>query len=226
MMHRHDSTTAAAALALVTEISLLANGGPARSVLICDDRRTVALALSQMLQILPSLVDIAWVQDAFELADAYATNAADLVLIGVHHGSRLGEEAIGLMVGLNPTAAIIVIGSVVDAEGLAAAFVRGARSSSPRPFSSRCPHRGRGRPLGRAPKGAGSRVPREGNIPGVATVLVADSASTRTRSQSNNPRGARDARPHRPIETEQECRERHFCSDSQLEVLMAAEARR
>ena len=127
MMHRHDSTTAAAALALVTEISLLANGGPARSVLICDDRRTVALALSQMLQILPSLVDIAWVQDAFELADAYATNAADLVLIGVHHGSRLGEEAIGLMVGLNPTAAIIVIGSVVDAEGLAAAFVRGAR---------------------------------------------------------------------------------------------------
>ena len=127
MMHRHDSTTAAAARALVTEIFLLASGGPVTSVLICDDRTTAAQGLSQMLQPMPTLGDITCVHDAFALADAYEAKSVDLVLIGVHPGSKLGHEAIGLMLGLNPTAVIIVIGSVVDAEALAAVFVQGAR---------------------------------------------------------------------------------------------------
>jgi CheY-like chemotaxis protein len=132
MMHQHDSTTAASARAMLTEICLVANGGPVTSVLICDDRPTVAQALSEMLRPLPSLVDAACVQDGFALVDAYAANPADLVLIGVDRGNSdggntQGDEAIGLLMGMNSSAVIIVVGSVVDLQSLAAAYVRGAR---------------------------------------------------------------------------------------------------
>lgn len=127
MIHRHDSAAAALARALVIEIFRLANGGPVTSVLICDDRPVAAEGLAELLEPLPSLVDSACVQDAFALVDAYSAKAVDLVLIGVHAGSRLGHEAIGLMLGINPAAVIIVVGAVADADALAAVFVRGAR---------------------------------------------------------------------------------------------------
>ena len=127
MMHQHDSTTAATARALLIEICLVANGGPVTSVLICDDRPTVAQGLSEMLQTLPSRVDVVCVRDGFALVDAYAATPADLVLIGVDGGNTEGDEAIGLLLGMNPSAVIVVVGSVVDLESLAAAYVRGAR---------------------------------------------------------------------------------------------------
>jgi PleD family two-component response regulator len=127
-MQRHDSMTAAEARAMVTEICLLANGRAVTSVLICDDRPTAARSLSEMLQPLPALVHARWVMDGFALVDAYAVEPVDLVLIGVHGENRLGTEAMGLMLGINPTAVIMIVGSVVDAEALASAFARGARS--------------------------------------------------------------------------------------------------
>ncbi len=119
--------TAAGARALVIEICLLTNGAPVTSVLICDDRPIAAKGLSEMLLPLPSLVEATWVTDGFALVDAYAAKAVDLVMIGFHGDNKLADEAIGLMLGMNPTAAIMVVGSVVDAESLASAFVRGAR---------------------------------------------------------------------------------------------------
>jgi CheY-like chemotaxis protein len=119
--------SAAGARALVTEICLLTSGGPATSILICDDRPEAAQSLSEMLLPLPSLVDASWVVDGFALVDAYAAQAVDLVLIGVHGDNKRGDEAIDLMLGMNPTAAIMVVGSVADVEPLAAAFGRGAR---------------------------------------------------------------------------------------------------
>jgi hypothetical protein len=127
MMHQHDSTTATTARALLMEICLLANGGPVTSVLICDGRPTVLQDLSEMLQPIPTLVDVACVPDGFVLADAYAAKPADLVLIGVDGGNTDGHEAIGLLLGMNPSAVIIIVGSVVDLKSLAAAYVRGAR---------------------------------------------------------------------------------------------------
>jgi DNA-binding NarL/FixJ family response regulator len=127
MMHRHDSTTATSARALLTEICLVANGGPVTSVLICDDRLTVTQGLSKMLRPLPSLLDVAWVRDGFALVDAYAGKPADLVLVGVDSGTTDGDQAIGLLLGMNPSAVIIVVGSVVDLQTLATAYVRGAR---------------------------------------------------------------------------------------------------
>ncbi len=127
MMHQQDSTTAATARAMLTEISLVANGGPVTSVLICNERLTVAQGLLKMLRSLPSLVEVACVQDGFALADAYAEKPADLVLIGVNRSNTGGDEAIGLLLGMNPSAAVVVVGSVVDIESLAAAYVRGAR---------------------------------------------------------------------------------------------------
>src|SRR6478735_1872645 len=127
MMHQHDSTTAASARALLTEICLVANSRPLTSVLICDDRPSVAQGLSEMLQPFPSRVDVACVRDGFALVDAYAASPADLVLIGVDGGNTEGDEAIGLMLGMNPSAVIVVVGSVVHLESLAAAYVRGAQ---------------------------------------------------------------------------------------------------
>ncbi len=105
----------------------MANGGPVTSVLICDDRLTVAHGLSEMLRSLPSLVDVGCVQDGFALVDAYTAKPADMVLIGVDNGDADGDEAVGLLLGMNPLAVIIVVGSVVDLQSLAATYVRGAR---------------------------------------------------------------------------------------------------
>ena len=127
MMHQHESTTAAAARALVAQIFLLATGNQVTSILICDDRPAAAQDLSRLLQPLPMLADSICVHDPFALADCYARRAVDLVVIGVHSGSRLGQDAIGLTLGLNPTAVIIVVGAARDADALAAVFVRGAR---------------------------------------------------------------------------------------------------
>ena len=126
-MHRHDSLTAAVARALVTKICLLTGRGPVTTVLICDDRATAAQGLAEMLLPLPSLVDTTWVMDGFALVDAYARRPVDLVLIGVHGENNVGGEAIGLMLGMNPTAVVMVVGSAADAEPLAAAFAVGAR---------------------------------------------------------------------------------------------------
>jgi DNA-binding NarL/FixJ family response regulator len=127
MMHQHDSTTATTARALLTEICLIANSGPVTSALICDGRPTVLQGLSDMLRPIPTLVDVACVPDGFALVDAYAAKPSDLVLIGVNGDNTDGHEAIGLLLGMNPEAVIIIVGSVVDLESLAAAYVRGAR---------------------------------------------------------------------------------------------------
>ena len=113
---------------MVTDICVLTNGRAVTSVLICDDRPTAAQSLSEMLLPLPALVHARWVVDGFALVDAYAVEPVDLVLIGVHGENGLGTEAMGLMLGINPTAVIMIVGSVVDAEALASAFALGARS--------------------------------------------------------------------------------------------------
>jgi hypothetical protein len=66
-------------------------------------------------------------RDGFALVDAYAANPADLVLVGVDSGDTDGDGAIGLLLGMTPSAVIIVVGSVVDLQPLATAYVRGAR---------------------------------------------------------------------------------------------------
>ncbi|MGS0688043.1 hypothetical protein ACVBEQ_23280 [Nakamurella sp. GG22] len=127
-MHQHDdTTTAAAARALLTGICLIANNGPVTSVMIYDNRPNAARGLSEMLRPLPLLVDISVVRDGFALVDAYAARPADLVLIGVDGGNTDGAEATDLLLGMNPSAVVVIVGSIRDVKHLAAAYVRGAR---------------------------------------------------------------------------------------------------
>jgi DNA-binding NarL/FixJ family response regulator len=122
-----QSLNAADSRALIVDICLLAGRGPVASVLICDDRPEVRLNLTNMLRPLPALVSITGVSDGFALFDAHTAAPADLILIGFHkHGSG-AEHAMSLILGMDPSAVVIIVGSVDDAELLVNAYVRGAR---------------------------------------------------------------------------------------------------
>ena len=54
-------------------------------------------------------------------------NRVDLVLIGVHADSHVGQEAIDLVLGMHPSTVVVVVGSAGDIDVLAPAYVRGAR---------------------------------------------------------------------------------------------------
>jgi len=98
--------------------------GPTTSVLICDDRPTVGLELSQTFRVfLPSIAPVtaSVVADGFALVDAFEQTPADLVLIGIHADTTAGIAAINLRLGLHPRANTVVYGSGVDVELLAAA---------------------------------------------------------------------------------------------------------
>ncbi len=113
--------------AIIVGICAFAGLGLLRSILICDDRPPVGRALAELLRPLPSLPAIRCVSDGFAVVDALAAEPVDLVLIGVHPASRIGPEAIGLVLGLHPSTVIIVVGSADDIDVLAPAYVRGAR---------------------------------------------------------------------------------------------------
>jgi DNA-binding NarL/FixJ family response regulator len=113
--------------AIILGICAFAGHGPLRSVLICDDRPAARRAVAELLRPLPSLPAIRCVSDAFAAVDALAAEPVDLVLIGVHPASRMGPQAIGLVLGMYPSTVIIVVGSADDIDVLAPAYARGAR---------------------------------------------------------------------------------------------------
>ena len=65
--------------------------------------------------------------DGFAVVDALAADGVDVVLIGVHADSHVGQEAIDLVLGMHPSTVIMVVGSAGDIDVLAPAYVRGAR---------------------------------------------------------------------------------------------------
>ena len=126
-MTDHGETAASAGREMMAGIWTVASSRPLRSVLICDDRPAARQAMFEMLGALPGLSDILCVTEGFELVDAYAARPVDLVLIGIHRASTAGADATDLLLGLHPTAMVIVFGSVTETDILAAAYVRGAR---------------------------------------------------------------------------------------------------
>lgn len=100
--------------------------GSATRVLICDDRAGRAM-VTAITAHHPRATDIRCVSDGFALVDAFAERPADVVLIGVHGGTTGGVHALDLLLGLYPTAQVIVFGSARDANLLCAGITRGAR---------------------------------------------------------------------------------------------------
>jgi CheY-like chemotaxis protein len=113
--------------ALIGHICRLAGRGPLVSVLICDDRPEVRRNLADMLRPLAELVSITGVSDGFALVDAHQAEPADLVLIGFHDLGGGAELAMSLILGMDPSVFIIMVGAVDDAELLVNAYARGAR---------------------------------------------------------------------------------------------------
>jgi CheY-like chemotaxis protein len=109
--------------AIIAGICAFAGLDPLRSVLICDDRPTARQGLAELLRPLPSAPETRCVADGFAVVDALAAEGVDMVLIGVHADSHVGQEAIDLVLGMHPSA----VGSAGDIDVLAAAYVRGAR---------------------------------------------------------------------------------------------------
>ena len=126
-MTDHGETAASAGREMMAGMWTVVSGRPLTSVLICDDRPLVRQAMSEMLDSQPGLSNILCVTQGFELVDAFAVRPVDLVLLGIHRASTAGADATDLLLGLHPSAAVIVFGSVTEADILAAAYVRGAR---------------------------------------------------------------------------------------------------
>jgi len=119
--------SAADSRALIVDICQLAGLGPVTSVLICDDRPKIRLNLTDMLRPLPALLRTTEVRDGFALVDAHHAEPADIILIGFHDLGGCAEQAMSLILGMDPSAVIIIVGSVDDAELLVNASIRGAR---------------------------------------------------------------------------------------------------
>ena len=113
--------------ALFLQTFLLTGTGPVGSVLICDDRPDVYGALATALQFLPGSPEIRHVSHGFALVHRFATDPADVVLVGIHGASSAGAEAITMLIKSHPDAIVIVYGHAADIELLASVFVRGAR---------------------------------------------------------------------------------------------------
>lgn len=120
-------TAASAGREMMAGIWTVVSGRPLTSVLICDDRPLTRQAMSEMLESLPGLTDIFCVTEGFELVDAFAVRPVDLVLIGIHRESSVGADATDLLLGMHPTAMVIVFGSFTETDILASAHSRGAR---------------------------------------------------------------------------------------------------
>jgi ActR/RegA family two-component response regulator len=120
-----ESMTAAQLWALLCQTCLLMSGRPLTSVVICDDRPEVCRRLSRTLLAAASDVDIGYVADGFALVDACSATVVDTVLVGVHPGSTIGDEAIRLIADLHPATVVIVLGSANDIDLLATAATRG-----------------------------------------------------------------------------------------------------
>jgi len=122
-----NSADAADSRGLFVDICQLAGRGPVTSVLICDDRPAVRLNLTDMLRPLPALLSITAVSDGFALVDAHHAEPADVILIGFHDLGDTAGHAMSLILGMDPSAIVIMVGSVYDTELVVNAYVRGAR---------------------------------------------------------------------------------------------------
>jgi len=96
-------------------------------VLICHERPSTGQALSEAVRRNRSINDVEYCRDGFELADAFASKPAELVLVGYQRGRPGGAEATQLLLSLFPRATVIAFGSSDASVALVTAVSRGAR---------------------------------------------------------------------------------------------------
>ena len=98
-----------------------------RSVLIYDHRPDARAALTlKATAAVPSVDDITCVTRPADLIEAFDGRPADLVLIGVDHQAGDGDDTVAVFLRRQPTARVIVVGTINDIPALTTALARGA----------------------------------------------------------------------------------------------------
>jgi DNA-binding NarL/FixJ family response regulator len=98
-----------------------------RTVLICDDRRSVREGLTRVMSAVPGVQRIDCVSTADELLTRYARQSADVVFVGTQRAVASGAEATRRLMAAHPQANVMVFGAPDDAGSIAAAIAGGAR---------------------------------------------------------------------------------------------------
>ncbi len=98
-----------------------------RTVLICDDRRSVREGLTRVMSAVPGVQRIDCVTTADELLTRYARQSADVVFVGTQRAVASGAEATRRLMAAHPQANVMVFGAPDDSGSIAAAISGGAR---------------------------------------------------------------------------------------------------
>ena len=98
-----------------------------RTVLICDDRRSVREGLTRVMSAVPGVQRIDCVSTADELLTRYARQSADVVFVGTQRAVASGAEATRRLMAAHPQANVMVFGAPDDGCSIAAAIAGGAR---------------------------------------------------------------------------------------------------
>jgi DNA-binding NarL/FixJ family response regulator len=98
-----------------------------RTVLICDDRRSVREGLTRVMSAVPGVQRIDCVATADELLTRYARQSADVVFVGTQRAVASGAEATRRLMAAHPQANVMVFGAPDDTGSIAAAIAGGAR---------------------------------------------------------------------------------------------------
>jgi len=98
-----------------------------RTVLICDDRRSVREGLTRVMSAVPGVQRIDCVATPEDLLARYARQSADIVFVGTQRAVSAGAEATRRLVAAHPAANVIVFGAPDDANSIASAVAGGAR---------------------------------------------------------------------------------------------------
>lgn len=99
-----------------------------QSVSICDERPTARLVVSRIIS--EAVTDGAVISvstDPAELLTNYAARPTDLVVVGVRAERIGGVQAVTQLLDIYPDAAVIVYGSVQDADAMSVAIRQGAK---------------------------------------------------------------------------------------------------
>ena len=98
-----------------------------RTVLICDDRRSVREGLTRVMSAVPGVQRIDAVSTADDLLARYSRQHADVVFIGTQRAVSSGAEATRRLMAAHPNANVMVFGAPDDSGSIAAAIAGGAR---------------------------------------------------------------------------------------------------
>ncbi len=97
------------------------------TVLVCDERPIVRVALTRVMSTAPGMDRVDYVSDGEELLTRFTRHPVDVVLVGTRRAVPNGVAAVDRLLAAHPQANVIVFGAAADAGSVTAAIGGGAR---------------------------------------------------------------------------------------------------